>query len=73
MGMTYTHVIPRLGALVSPNLARPEGVEPSGSIAIPSAQRHRMVISNPMIMKANPTAKFHGPSSAMNGIFWPAR
>lgn len=31
--------------------------------------RHRMVINRPMIINAKPIAKFHGPSSSMNGIF----
>lgn len=34
-----------------------------------TVQRHRMVMSSPMIINAKPTAKFHGPSSFMNRIF----
>jgi hypothetical protein len=31
--------------------------------------RQRIVMSKPMIISAKPMAKFHAPSSSMNGIF----
>lgn len=78
VGMTYTCVV-RL-----PNVREPEwrtrgwGNGDAGSATRcsqgkPAVYRQRMVMSRPVIMNAKPTAKFHGPSSAMNGILSPAR
>ena len=38
-----------------------------------TAQRHRMVISRPTTMSANPMTKFHDPSAIMKPILSPAR
>lgn len=77
MGTTYMRVIPaghrpftrglpRAGLDAAPRTTRPGD---SGT----ARQRHRIVITRPVIISANPMAKFQLPRSEMTGIEAPHR